>query len=92
MVANNAQTPNWKVAMAERQREESRNLTLARSGLNDDLAPDLHVADRAIRVEAYRRQVEAAGRITEWLPAQAMQRNRDRMATKGIQYRWFATR
>ena len=83
MVANNAQTPNWKIAHAERQREESRNLTLARRGMNADLAPDLHVADRAIRVAAYRRQVEAAGRIIEWLPAQAMQRERDVMLKKG---------
>ncbi len=87
MVANNAKTGSW-TTLAEQRREESRNLTLARRGINADLAPDLHVADRAIRVEVYRRQVEAAGRITEWLPAQAMQRNRGRMARKGIQYRW----
>ena len=92
MVANNAQTPNWKTAMAERQREESRNLTIARRGLNADLAPDLHVADRAIRVAVYRRQVEEHGAIVQWLPAQAMQRDRDRMAKKGVQYRWLATR
>ena len=87
MVANNAKTASW-TTLAEQRREESRNLTLARRGMNADLAPDLHVADRAIRVVAYRRQVEAAGRITEWLPAQAMQRNRGRMAKKGLQYRW----
>ena len=91
MVANNAKTGSW-ATLNEQHRLESRNLTLARSGMNADLVPDLHVADRAIRVEAYRRQVEAAGRITEWLPAQAMQRDRDRMARKGYQYRWFATR
>ncbi|MCG3181857.1 MAG: hypothetical protein BIFFINMI_04292 [Phycisphaerae bacterium] len=91
MVANNANTGSW-TALAEQRRQESRNLTLARQGVNADLAPDLHAADRAVRVEAYRRQVEAAGRITEWLPAQATQRNRGRMATKGVQYRWFATR
>lgn len=90
MVANNAKTGTW-TALAEQRRQESRNLTLARAGLNDDLAPDLHVADRAIRVEAYRHQVEAAGRITRWLPAQTMQRDRDRMARKGVQYRGFAT-
>ena len=86
MVANNAKTGSW-TTLAEQRREESRNLTIARRGLTADLAPDLHVADRAIRVDAYRRQVEAAGRITEWLPAQAMQRDRGRMAKKGIQYR-----
>ena len=82
MVASNAKQ------LAEQQREESRNLTLARRGMNADLAPDLHVADRAIRVAAYRQQVEAAGRIIEWLPAQAMQRDRGPMAKKGVQYRW----
>ncbi|MCG3178327.1 MAG: hypothetical protein BIFFINMI_00654 [Phycisphaerae bacterium] len=91
MVANNAKTGSW-TTLAEQRRQESRNLTLARCGMNDDLAPDLHVADRAIRVEAYRHQVEAAGRITEWLPAQATQRDRGRMARKGVQYRWFSTR
>lgn len=87
MVANNAKTGSW-TTLAEQRSEESRNLTIARRGLNDDLAPDLHVADRAIRVAAYRRQVEDAGWITEWLPAQAMQHDRGRMAKKGIQYRW----
>ena len=87
MVANNAKTGSW-TTLADQRREESRNLTLARRGVNMDLAPDLHVADRAIRVAAYRHQVEAAGRITEWLPAQAMQHDRGRMAAKGLQYRW----
>jgi len=91
MVANNAKTGSW-ATLNEQHRQEGRNLTLARQGINTDLAPDLHAADRAIRVEAYRRQVEAAGRITEWLPAQALQRNRGRVARKGVQYRWFATR
>ncbi len=91
MVANNAKTGSW-TKIAEQRREESRNLTLARRGISADLAPDLHVADRAIRVAAYREQVEAAGRITEWLPAQAMQRDRDVMRKKGRQYRWLATR
>jgi hypothetical protein len=82
MVASNAKE-------IQRQRnEEGRNLTLARRGLTADLAPDLHVADRAIRVAAYRQQVEAAGRIIRWLPAQAMQRDRDMMLKKGRQYRW----
>ena len=84
MVANNAKQ------IAEQRREESRNLTIARRGMNADLAPDLHVADRAIRIAAYRRQVEAAGRITEWLPAHATQRDRGRMVKKGVQYRWLA--
>ena len=91
MVANNAKTGSW-TTLAEQRRDESRNLTLARRGMNADLAPDLHVADRAMRVAAYRQQVETAGRITEWLPAQAMQRDRGRIAAKGVQYRWFATR
>jgi hypothetical protein len=91
MVANTAKTGSW-TSLAEQRREESRNLTLARRGLQRDLAPDLHVADRAVRVAAYRRQVEEAGRIIEWLPAQAMQRDRSPMAKKGVHYRWFATR
>jgi len=67
------------------QRLDDRNLTLARRGVNADLAPDLHVAERAVRVAAYARQVETSGRIVQWLPpasSRAIRNRRDLAAWK----------
>lgn len=70
---------------------DTANLTAARGWAALDLLKfELSPAERAVRVEAYRQQVETHGEIVAWLPPPRKQRKRsDAPARYGRQRKWF---
>ena len=93
MVANNPTRtgPNGR-RYADYMAADTQHLAQARAGLDlreFELTPE----QRAGRVEAYRQQVETAGRIVQWLPppADGHRKSKHRRAPVrfGRQRRWF---